>query len=338
VLRGYISELVVHSEAPELDVDGLVMAEIGGYHLDLHIFGGDRSEAHEHRSEDCDELTWLAAQLIADRLDPFAFVAATERYEGGPPLRRPRSPEPEVPGEQEPPSTRPEPEPEPSAEGKVATPRFVVHGWVAEPVKGRRARRPSVFAVFALDATSSQGLFPGVGGGGRASLAVDVGRARVLAAGSAWLGPGFVGRGNEMYPIVGGQLGAWSVELGGCGLPGWRRLYFPLCARAGGGAFIGSGTGLPEPRTGQQPWAWLGLDVGLEWWLRPRFALQLGVAAAGSVLRPRFFIEGAGFGYVIGSVFTRLHAGVALRFGRNVRKSRIRGRGRAKKREHYELE
>jgi hypothetical protein len=180
--------------------------------------------------------------------------------------------------------------------------------------------------VVLLDGSANLSLFPGVGGGPRLAVGLDVAEFRAVLAGAGWFGPGFretIGEGSNQVD-GGGQLRGWATELGVCGLPGWQRLEFPICARAGAGQFIGSGVDVPDSRTEIQPWVWLGADFGLEWWVRPRFGLFAGIGGAGSLLRPVFHIGNTTARFETPPGFARAHVGVAGRFGRPKSRASVR--------------
>lgn len=253
----------------------------------------------------------MATQLIAMTIDPFVFTfdhATSEPSEVitvrlSPPVQRPRS---RVrPIVQRP--RRAAKEPERPVELASVDP-------VDVPTSGPRGR--PTYVGFAIDGIVAVNLLPSVGGGPGATVRVDVRYVRIIFGASGLFGGEFRGRQN---PEVGGSLWAWSADAGACGLPGWRRLQFPLCMQTGLGQFVATGVGIAEPRPKTQPWWWLSAGAGLEWFVRPRLGIRLGANLLGSLVRPSFHVDDSDARYRVPPVGARLHVGVTARFGASVR-------------------
>ncbi|HLT35270.1 MAG TPA: hypothetical protein VK034_03270 [Enhygromyxa sp.] len=141
-------------------------------------------------------------------------------------------------------------------------------------------------------------LYPGIAGG--PSLRVDLGNDRggIGLGATAWLG----GRFEAEAGLGSGRVDGWSAQLHGCGNPVARRWTLFACAEVGGGQLIGQGVAVPEPLTRLAPWVWAGAELGVGWWPRSWFGLELSLLLAGSLLRPAFhaldarFTTGAVFG------------------------------------------
>ncbi len=300
-----------------LSARGRVRARNGNYELSLDWQVGQRREHERLISHDCDELGRLAALLLASSIDPFAFVR--------PASRDPTEIEPHEwvesfavvghvesadPGELELVSAG-DPN-EPRALDQPPEPDVWQLQLVAVQPEEPPDRMPPVSGVVLVEGQGFINLLPRPGGGPRLSLGVELQRFRATLGGAGWFAPGFR---STSDPSIGARLSAWSVELDGCGLPSSRRLVVPLCGQLGAGQIIGTGYGVTDARTKAPPWLWLGADASLEWWVRPHFALVLGVGVGFSLLRPGFEIIGSDARFDVPVASGRLRAGVVGRFG-----------------------
>jgi hypothetical protein len=301
-VRMRITAMLLGASTEGLRAWALVRDLGSNFELDLSWELGPWREHRIVRSHDCDELAGLAAMLLASTVDPFGLIPrspAPEPVSTAPDvLAEPPRPRPKV---QLPKPIEPEPEPE-----------FQLH-LEAEPEPEPRVPRRPVRGLLLADGLGFVNVLPRPGGGARLGLGIEVANFRMLALASTWFGPGFR---SATDPDLGGDLWAWSAELAPCGLPRWRRLEFPLCGQLGAGQIIGRGVGSTDTSPRAQPWLWLGADASLAWWLRPSFALFGGVGLGVSLLRPRFGVAGTDADFTVPLVFGRLHAGVAVRFGR----------------------
>jgi hypothetical protein len=260
---------------------GRIQPTEAGYRLDLVVELGSREQSHVLFGHDCDELTGLAALLIASAIDPFVLgQAPTDAIVVAP--ERPRvelsRPIPE----------RPSPEP-PSPEPRSADP--VEFGPLAavEPAEPAR-RRPRVEGFLAASGMGYAGLFQRPSGGVELLGGIDRGALRVGIGAAGWFGGQF----RSPTEGVGGDLQAVSGLLEVCGVPSVERarLGFPLCAVGTAGAIVGTGVGVPAPATVVRPWAAAGGDVGLRWRVHRRIALRLGVGLLASLIRPVWTVAG----------------------------------------------
>lgn len=312
-VRVGIAAMLIGSSTEGLRASGFVRDRGGSFELDLRWQLGPWREHRILRSHDCEELTRLAAMLLASTVDPFALIPRVPVSERAEAPREAIATRPKI---QVPKQLAREPEVEaPEVERveppEVSEPVFVLSS-EPEPRPRPRPNSRALRGLVLADGLGFINVLPRLGGGGRLGLGIEVENFRVLALASTWFGPGFRSTSDR---TVGGDLWAWSGELAACGLPRWRRLEFPLCGQLGAGQIRGRGVGVDAPRSTGQPWVWLGADASLAWWPTPAFALLGGVGLGASLVRPQFGLAGTDAQFTTPVVFGRLHAGIAVRFG-----------------------
>lgn len=314
-IEALVATLVV-DRSPELRVhaSGSVY-QVGedAAELVLDLEWEDQHERFELHGSDCVELGRLAAQLIANVIDPFGYVHLQTRAPLPVPVHVPRAEPTEpilvgpeqlvevaTPSEA---STAPEVSTAPEF-GELYTERDAL-----EP--SRASRRVALDGVLQAQAMGLAAAELGVVAGPRVGLGLELGRARVRAGGGAWFGGEFR---SPTTPEIGGSVRGWTVELGGCWLPGVGRVEFPLCAGAGAGQMIATGVNVSDSTTARQPWVWLAAEAGAEWWLVRRFALTLGMAGGASLVRPAFEVRGSDAALDVPIGYFRFGGGLAVRF------------------------
>lgn len=313
-IEALVSELVI-DRSPELRVRAsgtLHRVGEGAAELGLDLEWGDKYERFELRGSDCEELGRLAAQLIANVIDPFGYVRTQT-------LAQLPEPEPEQPDESaqlEPIPVTPErplpPAPIDDPPEPPLSPEFGdLYIETDAPERNRSPRRLPLDGVLQAEGTGLVAAQLGVVAHPRINLGLELGRARVLVGGGAWFGGEFR---SPTMPEIGGQVRGWAIELGVCWLPGVGRFEFPLCGRGGAGQIVAKGVNVSGATTARQPWVWLAAEAGTEWWLVRRFALTLGVAGGASLVRPAFEVQGSDAALELPIGYFRFSGGLAVRF------------------------
>ncbi|MFV8751564.1 hypothetical protein ACNOYE_13555 [Nannocystaceae bacterium ST9] len=329
-VRERIAAMLVGASSEALQAWALVRDRGADYELDLSWQLGPWREHRIVHGHDCDELARIAAMLLASTVDPFGLIprGPEPEFEATPVIAEPkREPAIQVPKTRpaRTPALEPTPEPAPTptptptiVEVTPAEPELQIY-IEPEPEPEPNPRLRALRGLVLAEGLGFVNVLPRPGGGARLGVGLEHAKFRVLAAGSAWFGPGFRSPTN---PELGGDLWAWSLELSPCGLPRWRRLEFPICGQVGAGQVMGRGVGVSGALSTGRPWVWLGADASLAWWPRPGFGLFAGVGLGASLVRPRFGLAGTDAEFTIPVVFGRLHAGVAFRFGGRQSRSR----------------
>ncbi|MCB9714904.1 MAG: hypothetical protein H6712_13640 [Myxococcales bacterium] len=285
----------------EVAVEGQVTATAEGFVLELHTAAGELSESRRLEATDCLALADATALVVALTVDPVAvaevLAAAREVPVEEEPLPPPQRPEAEAELEPEP---SPAASPEPPAE---TTPR--------EPSEETSRRLEG--GLLRLTAGLGLGATPGATGAFTLVGGLQWRRARLELQGSYWLP-------RRTAPLDGAtvsvQLGAAGVR--GCGQLRRDRIEAPLCGGLQLGGMRGEGAGVPGARPAQGLWLALEASVGLSWWIRPRWALAGGFAAAVPLVQPAFEVgrSPAVRLFEPSPVAGRLWLGVETRLGR----------------------
>jgi hypothetical protein len=310
-IEAQVASLVV-DRSPELRLHAsgsLHQVGDGAAELVLDLEWEDQHERFELHGSDCVELGRLAAELIANVIDPFGYVHLQTRAPLPVPvsIHVPRAERPEpilVEPEQLVQDSTPTEVSTAAEFGELYTERDALQ-------RGRASRRVPLDGVLEAQAMGLAAAELGVVAYPRIGLGLELGRARVRAGGGAWFGGEFR---SPTMPEIGGSVRGWTVELGGCWLPGVGRVEFPLCAGAGAGRMIATGMNVSDSTTARQPWVWLAAEAGAEWWLVRRFALTLGLAGGASLVRPAFEVRGSDAALDVPIGYVRFGGGLAVRF------------------------
>lgn len=340
-LRSQLARLLVTEAASPVEAQGRMYADAGGYALELELRRGPVRDHYLLHDSSCGELSWLAAQLLANLIDPFALARAPEplahaeyaerawaEQPSPVPVQQPRAPEPE---------REPEPEPEPEPEllryDRAPSPA-PLEPHLAPPPKPERdtsppasqpKTRPDLAGMVDLDVGGLIGVMPNVVSALRFDLALELDHARLSLAGLGFIGGEFL---SASDPNIGADLRGWALGLAGCGIPGIGRVDFPLCARLGGGQLRATGFGVEDARDERQAWLWMSGEPGVEWWLHPRFALGASLSAGVSLVRPAFEVGSSDARFEVPLLFGAFSLGVSARFAgpRQLRSRRERNR------------
>jgi hypothetical protein len=115
-------------------------------------------------------------------------------------------------------------------------------------------------------------------------------------------------------PDVGARLWSWGVGARGCASPATRRVSFPICLGAEGGAMVGRGIGLERPAAASRPWVAALLGPRLVWRPIRRLGVWVGADLVVALVRPGFGIDFVGPVHRAGVVSGRGGAGLEVRF------------------------
>ena len=271
-------ETLVGHRPVEIDAEGSIERDEGGYVLRMHTRSRDGEGGRTLRSDDCRMLGEAAALVLALTADTPGLL----RRVGGPESEPRPEPEPE-PEPLPQPAPTPQPEPEPVTPG---SPRLAL-------------RFAGVGGV---------GLLPGFSPAVALTLAV-FGRSWRVETG--WL-HAFARRARaDIVEEVQGDIQLSTAVV----RAGWvyrhKRLEVPLM----GGVDLGSLRVTTALQNGVQRRLWFAFSAGpsIAWEPHPNVALMAGIDAVFPYLRPAFVIESAGTLHAVPPVAARGMAGLEVR-------------------------
>lgn len=254
------------------------------------------------QASDCETLARAAALVVAVSLDPFAAAAMLDEPE-------PQAPslDPFAASSGEVPLAAGGPPPARVASSRRASGRS---GGGASGSERRASASPEHW--LGASAGPALVLVPALTGALRLGYAFQREALRVQAN-ATYATPRAV-----TYPgtTVGGRFQSVAVGVHGCLAPTAGRITVPLCAGLEGGALVGQGLGVNNPRT--PVGGWLGAVAGgsVVLRVRPRLALSLGADLIGGLWRHSFHAGSRGTLFKVPLVGLRAMLGLELRLSR----------------------
>lgn len=236
-----------------------VVADSAGYLLRIEVRSDSGQRRREIAGGDCDELSSVAALLVAIAIDPGVTTPTSDAQPEPEPAPEPE-PEPE-------PEPDPEPEPEPDpAPRRVGGALRVAGGLAIGPLPGPA---PLLSIAGAIRVRWFRG-----------ELAVAHRLARETTSRT---GDGAVA-----------EIASTTAELAACGVPSLRIVEFPLCLGVEAGALTGRSREVRAPATGAGPWLAARGGGGVIVLPIERLGIAIDLDVVVPLSRPGFVVEGVG--------------------------------------------